>query len=89
VFSSFDPDAATLMRALQGTYPVMILTDGEENHDDPRRRSVEAAMKVALKGGLCGVVADVARLVENPKSAELVKDSGLLLASYGSRTTNR
>jgi len=49
VFSSFDPDAATLMRALQGTYPVMILTDGEENHDDPRRRSVEAAMKVALK----------------------------------------
>ena len=84
VFSSFDPDAATLMRALQGTYPVMILTDGEENHDDPRRRSVEAAMKVALKGGLCGVVADVARLVENPKSAELVKDSGLLLASYGS-----
>ena len=84
VFSSFDPDAATLMRALQGTYPVMILTDGDENHDDPRRRSVEAAMKVALKGGLCGVVADVARLVENPQSAELVKDSGLLLASYGS-----
>ena len=83
VFSSFDPDAATLMRALQGTYPVMILTDGEENHSDPRRCSVEAAMKVALKGGLCGVVADVARLVENPQSAELVKDSGLLLASYG------
>jgi len=83
VFSSFDPDAATLMRALQGTYPVMILTDGDEKHDDPRRRSVEAAMKVALKGGLCGVVADVSRLVENPQSADMVKDSGLLLASYG------
>ena len=47
VFSSFDPDAVLLMRAIQGSYPVMILTDGEPDHADPRRRSVAAAMEVA------------------------------------------
>ena len=83
VFSSFDPDAALLMRAIQGCYPVMILTDGEADHVDPRRRSVAAAMEVALQGGLCGVVSDVKAIMANPSDALDVRDSGLLLATYG------
>lgn len=83
VFSSFDPDAALLMRAIQGQYPVMILTDGEPDHVDPRRRSVAAAMELALQGGLCGVVSDVKAIIERPSDAADVRDSGLLLATYG------
>lgn len=83
VFSSFDPDAALLMRAIQGAYPVMILTDGEPDHVDPRRRSVAAAMEVALQGGLCGVVSDVKAIMANPSDALDVRDNGLLLATYG------
>ena len=83
VFSSFDPDAALLMRAIQGSYPVMILTDAEPNHADPRRRSVAAAMEVALEGGLCGVVSDVKAIMDRPSDAVDVRDSGLLLATYG------
>ena len=83
MFSSFDPDAVLLMRAIQGSYPVMILTDGEPDHADPRRRSVAAAMEVALEGGLCGVVSDVKAIMDKPSDAVDVRDSGLLLATYG------
>jgi len=83
VFSSFDPDAALLMRAIQGSYPVMILTDANADHVDPRRRSVAAAMQVALEGGLCGVVSDVKAIINSPADAAGVRDSGLLLATYG------
>mgnify|MGYP003305402044 FL=1 len=83
VFSSFDPDAALLMRAIQGSYPVMILTDAEPHHVDPRRRSVAAAMEVALEGGLCGVVSNVKAIISRPSDATDVRDSGLLLATYG------
>jgi hypothetical protein len=71
------------MRAIQGHYPVMILTDAEPDHVDPRRRSVAAAMAVALEGGLCGVVSDVKAILHKPSDATNVRDSGLLLATYG------
>jgi len=83
VFSSFDPDAALLMRAIQGSYPVMILTDADADHVDPRRRSVAAAMQVALEGGLCGVVSDVQAIMRSPADALGVRHSGLILATYG------
>jgi hypothetical protein len=71
------------MRAIQGSYPVMILTDAEPDHVDPRRRSVAAAMEVALEGGLCGVVSNVKAIISRPSDATDVRDSGLILATYG------
>ena len=83
LFSSFDPDAALLMRALQGLYPVMLISDCEPHHSDPRRCSVAAAKKCALEGGLCGLVLDVRVLAEGSKVADDIRSSGLLLGTYG------
>jgi glycerophosphodiester phosphodiesterase len=83
LFSSFDPDAALLMRALQGLYPVMLISDCKPDHADPRRCSVGAAKKCALDGGLCGLVLDVKVLAKGPQVADEVRSSGLLLGTYG------
>ena len=82
-FSSFDPDAALLMRTLQGLYPVMLLSDCRPTHEDPRRCSVEAARNTALEGGLCGLVLHVDAVKENPEVVDDVRKSGLLLGTYG------
>ena len=83
LFSSFDPDAASLMRALQGLYPVMLISDCEPHHADPRRCSVAAAKKWALDVGLCGLVLNVKVLAKGPEVADEVRSSGLLLGTYG------
>jgi len=83
MFSSFDPDAALLMRALQGLYPVMMISDCKPHHSDPRRSSVAAAKKCALEGGLCGLVLDIEVLSKRPEVADEVRSCGLLLGTYG------
>mmetsp|Transcript_34227 Transcript_34227/g.83843 ORF Transcript_34227/g.83843 Transcript_34227/m.83843 type:complete len:1297 (+) Transcript_34227:128-4018(+) len=89
LFSSFDPDAALLMRALQGLYPVMLLSACVPGHADPRRRSVAAAKKCALDGGLCGLVLDVKVLGAGPDVADEVRSSGLLLGTYGTENDDK
>lgn len=83
LFSSFDPDAALLMRALQGLYPVMMISDCKPHHSDSRRSSVAAAKKCALEGGLCGLVLDIEVLSRRPEVADEVRSCGLLLGTYG------
>jgi glycerophosphodiester phosphodiesterase len=89
LFSSFDPDAALIMRALQGLYPVMMISDCAPHHADPRRRSVAAAKKTALDGGLCGLVLDVKVLADGPTVADDVRSSGLLLGTYGAENDDK
>ena len=89
LFSSFDPDAALIMRALQGLYPVMMISDCRPHHADPRRRSVAAAKKCALDGGLCGLVLNVKVLADGPEVADDVRSSGLLLGTYGEENDDK
>ncbi|KAI9177974.1 hypothetical protein LWI28_021293 [Acer negundo] len=84
IFSSFQPDAALLIRKLQTTYPVFFLTNGgTETFYDVRRNSLEEAIKVCLEGGLQGIVSEVKGVFRNPGAVPKIKESRLSLLTYG------
>ncbi|CAN8233255.1 unnamed protein product [Cochlearia groenlandica] len=84
IFSSFQPDAAQLLRELQSTYPVFFLTDaGNEIHKDERRNSLEEAIKVCIEGDLHGIVSEVKGVFRNPSAITKMKESNLSLLTYG------
>lgn len=85
IFSTFQPDAALLVRKLQGTYPVFFLTNGgTETYLDVRRNSLEEATKLCLEGSLQGIVSEVKGVFRNPGAVSKIKDSKLSLLTYGS-----
>lgn len=84
IFSTFQPDAALLIRKLQSTYPVFFLTNGgTEIFYDVRRNSLEEAVKVCLEGGLQGIVSEVKGVFRNPGAVTKIKESKLSLLTYG------
>ncbi|XP_062010402.1 glycerophosphodiester phosphodiesterase GDPD1, chloroplastic-like [Rosa rugosa] len=84
VFSSFQPDAAVLVKKLQNTYPVFFLTNGgNEIYCDVRRNSLDEAIKVCLEGGLEGIVSEVKGVFRNPGAVTKIKESKLSLLTYG------
>ncbi|TMW83218.1 hypothetical protein EJD97_002462 [Solanum chilense] len=84
MFSSFQPDAAQLIRKEQTAYPVFFLTNGgSEIYPDIRRNSLEEAIKLCLEGGLQGIVSEVKAILRNPKTIAKIKESNLSLMTYG------
>ncbi|KAK7827681.1 glycerophosphodiester phosphodiesterase GDPD1, chloroplastic isoform X1 [Quercus suber] len=84
IFSSFQPDAAQLIRNLQNTYPVFFLTNGgSEIYMDTRRNSLEEAIRVCLTGSLQGIVSEVRAIIRNPGAVTRIKESKLCLITYG------
>ncbi|XP_057544453.1 glycerophosphodiester phosphodiesterase GDPD1, chloroplastic-like [Amaranthus tricolor] len=84
IFSTFHPDAALLVRNLQGTYPVYFLTNGgTERYDDVRRNSLEEALNLCLEGSLQGIVSEVKGIFRYPGAVSKIKDSKLSLLTYG------
>lgn len=84
IFSSFQPDAAQLMRKLQDTFPVFFLTNGGcEIYADPRRNSLEEAIKVCVEADLQGIVSQVKAIFRNPTMVPRIKESKLTLITYG------
>ncbi|XP_038989344.1 glycerophosphodiester phosphodiesterase GDPD2-like isoform X2 [Phoenix dactylifera] len=84
IFSSFQPDAAQLIRKLQDTYPVFFLTNGgSEIYSDVRRNSLDEAIKLCLAGGLQGIVSEVKAIFRNPSMIPRIKESNLALLTYG------
>ncbi|KAH9774159.1 glycerophosphodiester phosphodiesterase GDPD1 [Citrus sinensis] len=84
MFSSFQPDAALLIRKLQSTYPVFFLTNGgAQTCTDVRRSSLDEAIKVCLAGGLQGIVSEVRAIFKNPGAIKKIKEAKLCLVSYG------
>ncbi|GLT57377.1 hypothetical protein SLA2020_303550 [Shorea laevis] len=84
VFSSFQPDAALLLRKLQNKYPVFFLTNGgTEIYYDARRNSLEEAIKLCLEGGLHGIVSEVKGVFGNPGAVTKIKEANLSLLTYG------
>ncbi|KAJ1270712.1 hypothetical protein BS78_06G072900 [Paspalum vaginatum] len=84
VFSSFHPDAARLLRALQGEYPVYFLTNGgTQVYADTRRNSLEEAMRLCAGAVLQGVVSEVRAVLRRPEAVAKIKEAGLSLMTYG------
>ncbi|KAK8653201.1 hypothetical protein V6N13_127211 [Hibiscus sabdariffa] len=84
IFSTFQPDAAQLVRKLQNNYPVFFLTEGgTETYYDVRRNSLEEAMKVCLEGGLQGIVSEIKGVFKDPGAVPKIKESNLSLLTYG------
>ncbi|KAK9927539.1 hypothetical protein M0R45_024720 [Rubus argutus] len=85
IFSTFQPDAALLVKKLlHNTYPVFFLTNGgKEIYYDVRRNSLDEAMKLCLEGGLEGIVSEVEAVFRNPGVVTKIKDSKLSLLTYG------
>ncbi|GMY13022.1 glycerophosphodiester phosphodiesterase GDPD1, chloroplastic-like [Fagus crenata] len=84
IFSSFQPDAALLVKKLQSTYPVFFLTNGgSQTFYDVRRNTLEEAIKVCLEGGLEGIVSEVKGVFRNPGAVPKIKEAKLSLLTYG------
>ncbi|CAN6234826.1 unnamed protein product [Urochloa humidicola] len=85
IFSSFQPDAARLIRKLQDKYPVYFLTNGgTQVYADPRRNSLEEAIRLCVAGGLQGIVSEVRAVLRQPAAVARIKqDAGLSLMTYG------
>ncbi|GJN04102.1 hypothetical protein PR202_ga21620 [Eleusine coracana subsp. coracana] len=83
-FSTFHPDAARLMRELQSSYPVLFLTEGgTAKHNDPRRNSLEEAIRVCLEYDLHGIVSEVRGVFKNPSVVFRAQESNLAFLTYG------
>ncbi|KAG6523638.1 hypothetical protein ZIOFF_013503 [Zingiber officinale] len=84
IFSSFQPDAVRLIRKLQNDYPVFFLTNGgQEIHKDPRRNSLDEAIKLCLTNGLQGIVSEVKAIFKNPAAIARMKEANLVIFTYG------
>ncbi|GAB2229846.1 hypothetical protein Droror1_Dr00014102 [Drosera rotundifolia] len=84
IFSTFQPDAALLVRKLQDKYPVLFLTNGgNELYYDMRRNSLDEALKLSLEGGLQGIVSEVKGIFRDPEAVRRIKEAGLELLTYG------
>lgn len=86
IFSTFDPDCATLLSLKQPRYPVFFLTCGGTKHYiDPRMNSLEAALQFALSSHLQGVVAEATSIL-GPQIRDLVQEfhrHGMFLFTWG------
>ncbi|KAK1617038.1 hypothetical protein QYE76_022555 [Lolium multiflorum] len=84
IFSSFQPDAAQLMRKMQSTYPVYFLTNGgTEIYTDVRRNSLEEAVKLCLASGMQGIVSEARAIFRFPDAIPKIKEADLSLLTYG------
>eukprot|EP00268_Persea_americana_P034155 TRINITY_DN337_c0_g1_i5.p1 TRINITY_DN337_c0_g1~~TRINITY_DN337_c0_g1_i5.p1 ORF type:complete len:395 (+),score=66.59 TRINITY_DN337_c0_g1_i5:325-1509(+) len=84
IFSSFQPDAARLVRTLQTIYPVFFLTNGgSEVYIDVRRNSLDEAMKLCLANDLQGIVSEVRAIFRNLGAIPRIKEANLSLLTYG------
>ncbi|KAL9248905.1 Glycerophosphodiester phosphodiesterase GDPD1, chloroplastic-like protein [Drosera capensis] len=84
IFSTFQPDAALLVRKLQNKYPVLFLTIGINGlYYDVRRNSLDEALKLCLEGGLQGIVSEVKGVFRDPGAVRRIKEAGLELLTFG------
>ncbi|KAI0489091.1 hypothetical protein KFK09_028932 [Dendrobium nobile] len=84
IFSTFQPDAARIIRRVQRDYPVFFLTDGGlKIHGDVRRNSLEEAVKLCAESGLEGIVSEVRAVLRNPAEVVRIKEANLRLLTYG------
>lgn len=84
IFSSFHPEICLALNIKQPNYPVFFLSDaGTLPMADVRCNSLQGAMRFAKQADLLGVVLASEPILEAPRMVNVVKESGLLLFTYG------
>jgi glycerophosphodiester phosphodiesterase len=89
IFSSFHPEVCLMLNMKQPNYPVFFLTDGGSYKNfDPRCNSLREAVRFAKFAGLLGIVTLSDPICEAPFLIDAIKETGLLLFSYGTLNNN-
>ncbi|GJJ70849.1 glycerophosphodiester phosphodiesterase [Entomortierella parvispora] len=84
IFSSFHPDICLLLNMKQPNYPVFFLTDGGTSVlADRRCNSIQGAVRFASSIDLLGIVTHSDPILEAPNLVKGIKESGLLVFTYG------
>lgn len=84
LFSSFNPDICLCLSIKQPSFPVMFLTDAGTNEvADVRASSLQEAIRFASRWDLLGIVSAAEPFVLCPRLIKVVKQRGLVCASYG------
>lgn len=84
VLSSFDPDVCAALCEKQSTIPVMfITTGGSEEHPNPVRMSIAAAIEFADDHRMAGIVVDSSVLRKEERYVSLAHERGLKVMTYG------
>ncbi|CAG8576257.1 11236_t:CDS:2, partial [Diversispora eburnea] len=84
IFSSFSPDICLMLSWKQRSFPVFFLTDcGVVRLADARCNSIQQAVRFAQFARLLGIVTNVEPIIEAPGLVKIIKDSRLLLFTYG------
>ncbi|CAO3590163.1 unnamed protein product [Absidia cylindrospora] len=84
IFSSFHPEICLALNLKQPNYPVFFLTDaGTLPMADIRCNSLQGALRFAKQADLLGIVAASEPVLEAPRMVSVVKETGLLLFTYG------
>ncbi|KAJ3049678.1 Glycerophosphocholine phosphodiesterase [Rhizophlyctis rosea] len=84
-FSSFHPEVCWMLSLKQNQYPVFFLTEGGSSSTyDVRCNSLIEAARFASRSGCLGIVTQVAPIIEAPNLVRAIRESGLLLFTYGS-----
>ncbi|KAG0242736.1 Glycerophosphocholine phosphodiesterase [Actinomortierella wolfii] len=85
IFSSFHPDICLLLNLKQPNYPVFFLTDGGTAVVADRRcNSLQEAVRFATSIDLLGIVTASQPIIEAPNLVKGIKQTGLLVFTYGS-----
>ena len=90
VFSCFDPDICILLHAKQPRYPVFFLTcSGTQNfnYEDATCTSIRHAWTFAKAQRLQGIVAESSPILQDTSSIKRIKETGLLLFTWGDKNT--
>lgn len=84
IFSSFHPDICLLLNMKQPNYPVFFLTDGGTSvMADRRCNSIQGAVRFATSIDLLGIVTHSEPILQAPNLVKGIKESGLLVFTYG------
>ncbi|KAG0173029.1 Glycerophosphocholine phosphodiesterase [Apophysomyces sp. BC1034] len=84
IFSSFHPEICLALNLKQPNYPVFFLTDsGTLAMADVRCNSLQGAVRFAKQADLLGIVTASQPVLEAPRMTRVIKESGLLLFTYG------
>ncbi|KAJ3022091.1 Glycerophosphocholine phosphodiesterase [Thoreauomyces humboldtii] len=83
-FSSFHPEVCWMLSMKQNHYPVFFLTEGGTQHTyDARCNTLLDAVRFATRSGCLGIVTAVNPILQAPGLVRAIRESGLLLFTYG------
>ncbi|KAF9433187.1 Glycerophosphocholine phosphodiesterase [Entomortierella beljakovae] len=89
IFSSFHPEVCLLLNMKQPNYPVFFLSDaGTSVVADRRCNSIQGAVRFATTIDLLGIVAHSPPIIEAPNLIKGIKETGLLVFTYGADNNN-